>query len=213
MEHFRMTPAFGASAQTRLFDAEQATDPLVLFALWLEEASKTEPNDPEAVALATATPEGSPSVRMVLMKALTANGFCFYTNAESQKGCELAQNHHAAMCFHWKTQRRQIRIQGAVHELSPAEADAYFHSRARRSQIGASVSAQSRPLQTRDMLVSAARVFEEQHPGEIPRPPYWRGYALVPERIEFWQDGEFRLHDRMLFTRVEDQWTKARLYP
>lgn len=195
------------------FDAEDATDPLALFERWLSEASRTEPNDPDAVALATATPDGVPSVRMVLMKRLTEQGFSFYTNAESQKGRELHNNPHASMCFHWKTQRRQVRVQGTVTELPGDVADQYFHSRARRSQIGAAVSAQSRPLRSREDLVNAALEFEHRFPAEVPRPDYWRGYVLEPESIEFWQDGEFRLHDRIVFHREGATWSKLRLYP
>ncbi|GAC1423798.1 MAG: pyridoxamine 5'-phosphate oxidase [Acidobacteriaceae bacterium] len=199
--------------QVRPFDAEDAADPIELVQRWMTEAARTEPNDPEAVSLATATPEGRPSVRMVLVKQVTAQGFSFYTNAESQKGRELHENPHAAMCFHWKTQRRQIRLEGAVTELPGDVADTYFHSRAHRSQIGAAVSAQSRPLDSRNHLIEAARELEEQFPGNVPRPDYWRGYLLKPDRIEFWQDGEFRLHDRILFERATGLWTKLRLYP
>ncbi|MDP9039092.1 MAG: pyridoxamine 5'-phosphate oxidase [Acidobacteriota bacterium] len=179
----------------------------------MREATATEPNDPEAVALATAASDGAPSVRMVLMKHIAPEGFSFYTNAESQKGRELQQNPRAAMCFHWKTQRRQVRVAGVVRSLAAEQADTYFHSRARRSQIGAAVSRQSRPLACREDLVHAARELEERCPGEVPRPAYWRGYTLVAERIEFWQDGEFRLHDRIVFTRAGGRWHKSRLYP
>jgi pyridoxamine 5'-phosphate oxidase len=198
---------------TRHFDAEDATDPIELFQIWMSEARRTEPNDPDAVALATASADGMPSVRMVLMKSIYRGGFSFYTNSESQKGRELRENPRAAMCFHWKTQRRQVRVEGRVHELPPQEADRYFHTRARRSQIGAAVSAQSSALESRELLERAAHQFEQQWPGEIPRPAYWRGYVLEPQRIEFWQDGAFRLHDRIVFSRTTAHWDKMRLYP
>lgn len=197
----------------RCFDAEDADDPIELFRGWMKEAIATEPNDPDAVALATVSPDGMPSVRMVLMKCLDDRGFSFFTNAESQKGRELQHNPRAAMCFHWKTQRRQVRIEGVVRELPAEEADAYFHTRARRSQVGAAVSAQSRPLESRMALEAAASEYERQHPGVIPRPAYWCGYVLQPARIEFWQDGAFRLHDRIVYVRSETTWRKTRLYP
>lgn len=210
-----MTLASVTSAfrEARPFDAEDAADPIELFQRWLKEATATEPNDADAAALATSTPDGRPSVRMVLVKRVTPEGFSFYTNAESQKGRELQQNPRAALCFHWKTQRRQIRVEGPVSELPGHVADTYFHSRAHRSQIGAAVSAQSRPLTSRKHLVNAALELERQIPGDVPRPDYWRGYLLQPQRIEFWQDGDFRLHDRILFENSLGLWTKARLYP
>jgi pyridoxamine 5'-phosphate oxidase len=199
------------------FDAEDAEDPLELFRIWLAEAARTELNDPEAVALATSTAGGNPSVRMVLMKRLDERGFSFYTNAESQKGRELLANPNAAMCFHWKTQRRQVRVAGTVSELPPDDADRYFHSRGRLSQIGALASQQSRSLESRAELEARTAAVAKQYPGEVPRPDYWRGYVLRPERIEFWQDGEGRLHDRMVFVsvgaRADEGWTKTRLYP
>jgi pyridoxamine 5'-phosphate oxidase len=194
-------------------DADDALDPIALCQRWLALAAATEPNDPEAVALATSTPDGHPSVRMVLMKRLDVRGFSFYTNAESQKGCELLSNPHAAMCFHWKTQRRQVRVEGTVRELPAGDADAYFRSRARLSRIGALASRQSRPLGSRAELEVLAAALDAQYPGEVPRPEYWRGYVLAPERIEFWQQGEGRLHDRVAFTRTGTEWTKQRLFP
>jgi pyridoxamine 5'-phosphate oxidase len=196
-----------------IFDAENADDPLELFRRWFAAAAETEPNDPEAVALATATAGAAPSVRMVLMKRLDARGFSFYTNAESQKGHELLENPQAAMCFHWKTQRRQIRVQGPVLQLPPEDADAYFHTRGRRSQIGAIASQQSRALNSRAALEAAAKEIAERYPDVVPRPEYWRGFCLEPARIEFWQDGADRLHDRVVFTRVDAGWTKTRLFP
>jgi pyridoxamine 5'-phosphate oxidase len=194
-------------------ELETAVDPIALFRAWLKDAVAGEVNDPDAVALATATPDGVPSVRMVLMKRLDEGGFCFYTNAESQKGSELAVNSHAAMCFHWKSLRRQVRVAGTVAELPDEDADAYFHSRSRLSQLGAVASQQSRVLASREMLVERVKELEQKSPGEISRPDYWRGYVLRPERIEFWKDGEGRLHDRFLFSRNGDGWRKERLFP
>jgi pyridoxamine 5'-phosphate oxidase len=190
-----------------------SNNPLELFDLWLKQAEKSEPNDPTAAALATATPDGQPSVRMILAKRIAGHPFCFFTNVESRKGRELAENPQAALCFHWKTLRRQVRVEGVVSELDPAAADAYFHSRSRPSQIGAAVSRQSRILASREELEEQVRRFAAAHPGEIPRPGFWRGFHLAPHRIEFWIDGQDRLHDRFLFTRDGDHWQKVRLYP
>ena len=188
-------------------------DPIALFRAWIQEAEVTELNDPNAVALATASRDGLPSVRMVLMKRVDERGFSFYTNAESQKGLELAENPHAAMCFHWKSLRRQVRVSGSVTELPAEDADEYFHSRSRLSQLGAAASAQSRVLESREVLETRVRALEAEFPGEIRRPDYWRGYVLRPERIEFWQEGVGRLHDRYLFLRAEDGWRVERLFP
>jgi pyridoxamine 5'-phosphate oxidase len=190
-----------------------ADDPLALFDAWYAEAQKSELNDANAVALATSTSAGWPSVRMVLMKPVRDRRFCFFTNAESRKGRQLAENPRAAMCFHWKSLRRQVRIEGTISELSAGDVDAYFHSRSRQSQIGAAVSQQSSILSSREELEAKARSFGEAHPEEIPRPEYWRGYELHPSEIEFWIDGAFRLHDRFLFTWMDGSWRKARLYP
>ena len=192
---------------------EAAVDPIALFGEWLRNAEASELNDPSAVALATASRDGMPSVRMVLMKQVDARGFCFFTNAESQKGVELAENPQAAMCFHWKSLRRQVRISGTVEELSGEDADAYFNSRSRLSQFGAVASQQSRILTSREMLVDRVKELEREFPGEIPRPDYWRGYVLRPVRIEFWKDGEGRLHDRFIFSKNEGSWRKERLFP
>jgi pyridoxamine 5'-phosphate oxidase len=193
-------------------------DPLAQFDLWLREAEANEPNDPNAGALATATASGIPSVRMVLAKrVLVSDGqderFCFFTNAESRKGSELAENPRAALCFHWKSLRRQVRVEGFITDLPAEASDTYFHSRSRGSQIGAAVSDQSRILASRDALEAKAHLFAETHPGEIPRPAYWRGFCLHPERIEFWLNGADRLHDRILFTRGSNRWQQSRLYP
>lgn len=188
-------------------------NPLSLFDSWLKEAEQAEPNDPNAVALATASRDGVPSVRMVLAKRLDQDRFCFFTNAESRKGAELAANPCAAMCFHWKTLRRQVRVEGSIRKLSPQNVDVYFHSRSRDSQIGAAVSDQSRVLGSREELEERVRRLRESITGEIPRPTYWQGYCLDPERIEFWIDGPHRLHDRFLFTRAAEHWSVVRLYP
>jgi pyridoxamine 5'-phosphate oxidase len=188
-------------------------DPLELFAAWLKQAEGSEPNDAIAAALATSTPDGIPSVRMVLVKQVDKRGFCFFTNAESKKGNQLQSNPRAALCFHWKSLRRQVRVEGRVTEMDPADVDTYFHSRSRPSQIGAAVSQQSRRLESREQLEAAVRTFTEDHPGEIPRPSYWRGFCLHAEQIEFWLDGPNRLHDRFLFSRDSDTWKSMRLYP
>ncbi len=188
--------------------------PLKLFLQWLGEAEGSEPNDATAAALATATPDGRPSVRMVLIKRIDEGGFSFFTNAESRKGCELAENPRAALCFHWKTLRRQVRVEGSVTELERGIVDAYFHSRSRRSQIAAAVSKQSRPLESREHLEEEVKRLEEANLREVPCPPLWRGFNVRAERIEFWLDGPDRLHDRFLFS-LEDGggWRKTRLYP
>ncbi len=188
-------------------------DPIGRFREWLREAEASEPNDPNAAALATSTADGEPSARMVLVKRVDDRGFCFFTNGESQKGRELSENPRAALCFHWKTLRRQVRITGLVTELEGGEVDAYFHSRSRNSQISAAISAQSRPLPSREELVDKITAFAEHHRGEIPRPSYWRGYCVSAKRIEFWMDGPDRLHDRILFTRAGNAWESTRLYP
>jgi len=193
--------------------SQDAADPLKLFHQWLREAEASEPSDANAAALATSTASGIPSVRMVLIKHADERGFCFFTNAESRKGRELAENPVGALCFHWKSLRRQVRVEGRVSELETAEVEAYFHTRSRLSQIGAAVSEQSRPLASRDELLERVNRFATQHPGEVPLPMHWRGYCLSVERIEFWIHGADRLHDRMLFAAAEGGWEKTRLYP
>ena len=190
-----------------------SADPLELFDSWLKQAQESEPNDSNAAALATSTPDGVPSVRIVLAKRIGEHRFCFFTNAESRKGIELAENPRAALCFHWKILRRQVRLEGKLSELEVNDVDEYFNSRSRASQIGAAVSDQSRILGSREELEERVLKFCEQHPGEIPRPGFWRGFHLRAERIEFWLDGVNRLHDRFLFTRDGGRWQKARLYP
>jgi pyridoxamine 5'-phosphate oxidase len=192
----------------------EASDPLPCFHAWLGEAQRLEPNDPNAAALATATPAGLPSVRMVLVKDVTGDGsFVFYTNAESRKGLEIHANPHAALCFHWKSLRRQIRIEGPLSEVSSQQADAYFHSRARGSQLSALASEQSRPLVSRAILEAQATELAQLYPGEIPRPPHWTGFALHAQAIEFWRSRQDRLHDRVLYIRSSGGWERSLLYP
>ncbi len=195
-------------------DFEEVAEPFRLFSEWLGEAEKAEPNDPNAMALATVDGDGMPNVRMVLLKGLDGGGFVFFTNYESVKGRELLASRKAALCFHWKSLRRQIRVRGPVEEVSKAEADAYFATRARGSRIGAWASQQSRPLESRFALEKAVASYAAKFAiGEIPRPDYWSGFRLKPVEIEFWRDREFRLHDRIRFRRDGDGWVKTRLYP
>ena len=189
-------------------------DPLALFHDWMAEAETHETNDPNAMALATVDVAGRPSLRMVLLKAADASGFTFYTNLESRKGCELAGNPFAALCFHWKSLRRQIRVEGRTEPVDAAEADAYFASRARASQIGAWASAQSRPLSGRfELEKRVGEVAAKFGLGKVPRPPHWSGFRLVPDRIEFWHDRPFRLHDRFVYTQDNGIWRLEHLYP
>ena len=199
-----------------LVDFTEAEDPVALFELWLEEAARSEVNDPEAMTLATVDEDGTPDARMVLCKGADARGLVFYSNMESAKGRELAHEPKAAALFHWKSVRRQVRFRGAVIELTAPECDAYFASRPRGSQIGAWASQQSRPLASRHALEAAVEAYQRRFAsGEVPRPDYWRGYRLAPVQIEFWRDGASRLHDRMQFKRatVGAPWEKRRLYP
>ena len=191
-----------------------ADDPLALFDTWFAEAKEAEPNDPDAMALATATAEGRPSVRIVLLKGFGPDGFTFYTNAESRKGEELAGNPQAALLLHWKSLRRQVRIEGSVKEVSGAEADAYFATRTRDSQLGAHASLQSRPLDRRSTFEDRYEEAKSRFAGlDVPRPERWTGYRLTPDRIEFWTDRPHRLHERRLFVRADDGWTEGLLYP
>ncbi len=187
-------------------------DPYAKFAAWFAEAEATEPNDPNAMILATAA-AGRPSARTVLLKAWDARGFVFYTNLESRKSQELRDNPTAALLFYWKILHRQIRIEGAVAPVSAEEADAYFASRPRGSQLGAWASAQSRPLPSRETFEARLAETEARFPATIPRPPFWSGWRLSPDYLEFWQDQQYRLHDRLTYTRAESGWQTGRLYP
>ena len=197
-------------------DFTSAEEPFRLFSDWFKDAETHEPNDPNAMALATADPSGLPNVRMVLLKHADADGFVFYTNYESAKGRELLASHKAALLFHWKSLRRQVRVRGAVTEVTAAEADAYFSSRPRLSRIGAWASEQSRPLEGRMALEKRVAYYTARHAiGEVPRPPHWSGFRLTPVEIEFWHDRPFRLHDRIVCRRgsVGEAWSRTRLYP
>ncbi|MEW6017444.1 MAG: pyridoxamine 5'-phosphate oxidase [Pseudomonadota bacterium] len=189
-------------------------DPFALFAEWLKEAGAKEPNDPNAMALATADADGLPDVRMVLLKDVDRAGFVFYTNLESAKGRQLAANPHAALLFHWKSLRRQVRVRGTISPVTAEEADAYFATRARPAQLGAWASAQSRPLPDRLALEKKiAEVGLKFGLGKVTRPPHWSGFRLSPRTIEFWRDRPFRLHERLVFRHAEGGWTTERLYP
>jgi pyridoxamine 5'-phosphate oxidase len=195
-------------------DFAEAADPIAMFGSWLGEAEAAEPNDPNAMALATVDADGMPNVRMVLLKGFDERGFVFFTNYESVKGRELLAHAKAALCFHWKSLRRQIRVRGDVSPVDAAEADAYFASRQRGSRIGAWASRQSRPLESRFALEKSVASYTAKFGiGEIPRPGYWSGFRIDPVEIEFWSNGAFRLHDRVRFTRAGDGWEKTRLYP
>lgn len=197
-------------------DFTEADEPLRLFAAWFEDAKRAEPNDPDAMALATVDADGLPNVRMVLLKGFDERGFVFYSNDGSRKGRELAATPKAGLAFHWKSLRRQVRLRGTVATVSAAEADAYFASRPRSSQIGAWASRQSSPLESRHAFEKAIALNAAKFAlGTVPRPPFWIGYRVVPTVMEFWHDRPFRLHDRIEFRRVEAgaAWTKTRLYP
>jgi len=197
-------------------DFTEASEPFALFERWFSDATASEPNDPNAMALATVDPDGLPNVRMVLMKGWDEAGFVFYTNTESAKGRELLSGKKAALVLHWKSLRRQVRVRGPVGIVTDAEADEYFQSRPRDSRIGAWASQQSRPLESRFALEKAVATNAAKYAiGEVPRPPHWTGFRIRPVEIEFWHDKPFRLHDRIVFRRPapEGGWTKARLYP
>lgn len=189
-------------------------EPFDLFGKWLDMAKEKEINDPTAMNLATTTPDGKPSSRMVLLKDFDQEGFVFYTNLESKKGLQLADNNHVALNFHWKSLRKQVRIEGHAERVSDAEADDYFQSRPRGSRIGAWASEQSRPME--GMLILERRVAEftaKFGVGEVPRPSHWSGFRVAPELIEFWSDGKFRLHERIVYNRDEDNWKTERQFP
>jgi len=189
-------------------------DPFSQFGAWLREAEASEPNNPNAMTLATVSADGRPSTRMVLLKGYDDQGFVFYTNYTSQKGRELLGNPNASLCFHWKSLGRQVRVDGRAEPVSDAEADAYFASRQRGSQIGAWASEQSRPVDSRDTLEERVRTVTAEYDGaDVPRPPHWSGFRVVPDRIEFWTDRPNRLHDRQVFDRAEGDWREQRLQP
>ncbi|WP_292961217.1 pyridoxamine 5'-phosphate oxidase [Novosphingobium sp. UBA1939] len=196
-------------------DAIPHADPFAIFEEWFAQARASEPNDPNAMALATATPQGVPSVRMVLLKGHGPDGFVFYTNFHSRKGGELAANPHVALLFHWKSLRRQIRVEGTITEVTAAEADAYFASRHPESRLGSAASDQSRPLDSRQTYLDRVDALRAQYPdGEVTRPAHWSGYRVKPAAIEFWQDRDHRLHERRHFvTDGADGWTSTLLYP
>jgi pyridoxamine 5'-phosphate oxidase len=190
------------------------TDPIALFDAWYAEAQAAETNDPDAMALATADADGRLGLRMVLLKDHGPDGFVFYTNQQSRKADDLAANPQAALLFHWKSLRRQIRIEGPVSTVSAAAADAYFATRSRDSQLGAWASDQSRPLATRDLFTARFEEMKRRFDGQpVPRPPHWSGYRVAPERFEFWIDRAYRLHERRVFTRTPDGWDEGMLYP
>ena len=194
----------------------QTNDPMQQFDIWFKDAEAHELNDPNAMTVATADANGRPSARILLLKGQDAKGFVFYTNMNSRKGGELQVNPFVSLCFHWKSLRRQVRIEGPIEQVSDNEADSYFNSRARGSRIGAWASQQSQPLADRETLMNAVAELEEKFAGApIPRPPHWTGQRLMPLQIEFWEDGEFRLHDRFVFQRpaVDDAWSMQRLSP
>ena len=201
----------GAGSQA---DFTRSEDPFALFSAWMREAEASEPEDPNAMALATADADGLPDVRMVLLKGFDAAGFVFYTNTGSMKGRELASNPQAALVLHWKSLRRQVRARGPVAHVTPAEADAYFQSRHRDSRIGAIVSRQSHPLTDRATLMAeVADLAARYEDGPVPRPEHWTGFRIAPTTLEFWQNGDYRLHDRVRFTRAGAGWSRSRLYP
>ncbi len=201
---------------TAVKDFVDRDDPFKLFEEWFGHAREAEPNDPNAMSLATVDADGMPNVRMVLLKGFDQTGFVFYTNFESQKGTEILATGKAALCFHWKSLRRQVRVRGPVEQVADAEADEYYNSRPRDSRIGAWASQQSRPLESRFALEKAVAKFAAKYAiGEVPRPAHWSGFRIKPHYMEFWHDRPFRLHDRVVFRRndLEQAWTKDRLYP
>ncbi len=205
---------YAAQAEANSAPIFNRDDPITLFTEWMAEAREKELNDSNAMSLATVDDEGLPDVRMVLLKGVDERGFVFYSNAESAKGVQVTAQPKAALCFHWKSLRRQVRVRGALEPVSEEEADAYFASRARGSQIGAWASDQSRDLESRGLFETRIKEIETKYEGQdIPRPPHWHGWRIMPQKIEFWRDRPFRLHDRLLFTGSDKGWTSSRLYP
>lgn len=203
--------ALAANGDETIFDREE---PIGLFVEWLADARAHEINDSNAMALSTVDSDGAPDSRMVLLKDVDPRGFTFYSNAQSAKGRQLAERPVAALLFHWKSLRRQVRVRGRIEPVTPQEADAYFASRARESRIGAWASDQSRPLGSRQALEAAVTEQEARFEGsEVPRPEHWTGWLLIPDSVEFWRDRPFRLHDRLRFDRAGEDWTRGRLYP
>ena len=194
---------------------EEANNPIELFKKWFAKAEETEINDPNAVAVATVDDQNQPSVRMVLLKGLSDKGFVFYTNFNSKKGNELKENQKASMCFHWKSLRRQVRAIGIVEEVSAKEADDYFNSRPYKNRIGAWASSQSKKLDKRETFLKNIKTYEKKYPDEknVPRPPHWSGWRLLPNEIEFWLDGEGRIHERLNYRKNNGKWEKELLYP
>jgi pyridoxamine 5'-phosphate oxidase len=191
------------------------SDPYEHFAAWFADAEASEPNDANAMSVATTTPDGRPSVRILLLKGFDQSGFTFFSNLHSRKGGELLANPHVSLCFHWKSLRRQVRVEGPVTQVSDADADAYFNSRPWGSRVGAWASLQSQPLDSRATLEARVKEFSEKYPesGPVPRPPHWSGFRLAPDAVEFWQDMPYRLHDRLVYTRAGGGWTTQRLFP
>ena len=194
---------------------EDLDNPIDLFKNWFSEAEKSEINDPNAVAVATADKKNQPNVRMVLLKGLSDKGFVFYTNFNSKKGEELKNNFKSSMCFHWKSLRRQVRVLGTVEEVTASEADEYYNSRPYKNKIGAWASDQSKQLEQREIFLKKIKEFEKKYKEQdsIPRPPHWSGWRIIPKEIEFWLDGEGRIHERLLYVKENENWKKKLLYP
>ena len=194
---------------------QDEANPIVLFKKWFAEAEKSEINDPNALSVATSSPDGIPSVRMVLLKGLSDKGFVFYTNFNSKKGEELKNNSKASLCFHWKSLRRQVRVLGEVEEVSIPEADEYYNSRPYKNKIGAWASSQSEVLDKRETFIQKLKDFEKKYNNQksVPRPPHWSGWRVLPREIEFWLDGEGRIHERLVYDKVGGKWKKKLLYP
>jgi pyridoxamine 5'-phosphate oxidase len=208
------TPKIESTGGLTSGDFTEAAEPMRLFEAWFAEAKASEPNDPDAMALATVDADGLPDVRMVLLKGCDERGFTFYTHVDSAKGREMTATPKAAFVLHWKSLRRQIRVRGAVEPVSDAEADAYFASRPKQAQIGAWASKQSKPLESRFAFEQEIAKYAARHViGTVPRPPGWSGFRVIPQEMEFWHDRPFRLHDRIVFKRDGETWSKTRLYP